>query len=377
VVLAAFASYASYASYALFAMLTVSAPAAAQERDSTVAVVQRLVNAGDRAGARQYADSVLGTAREGTERYAEALFARAFASSSAVEAERDYLRVVIEYGLSPRAEDATMMVAQLKLARSDRAGARRNFERLVREHPMGTQVAKAAFWAGRLAVEDGELVRGCQSLEVAKQRARSDDLEFTNQVDYYLQRCTASALAASAAPQPPSATPPPAKEPPPAATRDRPVPARPGTRTTPREAPPTPPRAARDSTAVVSAPRDTTVGAATPRDTSPPAPPAPPVTLRGADSIPPGAPPAAPPATPPAAPLKEYSVQVAAFPKRRDADALAQVLSQRGFTARVWGGAPPFRVRVGRYASREEAEAQRARLKAARINGMVVDAEPL
>lgn len=202
------------------AALLAAAPAGAQERDSTVAVVQRMVNAGDRAGARQFADSVLRLVREGTPAYAEALFARAFASSSAVEAERDYLRVAVEYALSSRAEDATMMVAQLKLARSDRSGARRNFERLVRDHPTGAQVAKAAFWAGRLAVEDGDLVRGCQSLGVAKERARSDDVEFANQVDYYFQRCTPSALAAanSAPSVPPPGTPSPTT-PPPAATR--------------------------------------------------------------------------------------------------------------------------------------------------------------
>lgn len=323
----------------LLAALLVGARAAAQGRDTTVAVVQRMVNAGDRVGARQYADSVLRTVREGSGAYAEALYARAFASSSAVEAERDYLRVAVEYALSPRAEEATMMVAQLKLARSDRTGARRNFERLVREHPMGAQVAKAAFWAGRLAVEDGDLVRGCQSLGVARERSRSDDVEFANQVEYYLQRCTPAALAAANAQ--------------PAATAAATPPATPPTR---------PP-----STPAATPPRDTSV-----HDTTPPVRTPPPANAPTADSTPPKE----LPATKPAAPLKEYSVQVAAFPKQRDADALAQVLSQRGFSARVWGSAAPFRVRVGRYATREEAVAQLARMKAARLNGIVVDAEP-
>jgi hypothetical protein len=373
----------------LLAALLVGARAAAQGRDTTVAAVQRMVNAGDRVGARQYADSVLRTVREGSGAYAEALYARAFASSSAVEAERDYLRVAVEYALSPRAEEATMMVAQLKLARSDRTGARRNFERLVREHPMGAQVAKAAFWAGRLAVEDGDLVRGCQSLGVARERSRSDDVEFANQVEYYLQRCTPAALAAAnaqpaatAAATPPATPPvtPPATEPPPAATRDRATTARPGTRPAPRPSPGTPPRGvARDtaapatppgtppSTPAATPPRDTSV-----RDTTPPVRTPLPPNAPTADSTPSKE----PPATKPAAPLKEYSVQVAAFPKQRDADALAQVLSQRGFSARVWGSAAPFRVRVGRYATREEAVAQLARMKAARLNGIVVDAEP-
>ena len=74
-------------------------------------------------------------------------------------------------------------------------------------------------------------------------------------------------------------------------------------------------------------------------------------------------------------PAKMYSVQVAAFPKQRDADALAEVLQQRGFEVRVWGTKAPFRVRVGRYATREEAEEARARMKASRVNGLVVEAE--
>ena len=65
---------------------------------------------------------------------------------------------------------------------------------------------------------------------------------------------------------------------------------------------------------------------------------------------------AAPKAASPPAPIKEFSVQVAAFPKVRDAVALAEVLQQRGFQVRVWGSKAPFRVREGRYSSRADAE---------------------
>ena len=318
----------------------------AQGGDSTVIRVQRLVNAGDRAGARRLADSVLVLATDGSPAYAEALFARAFASS-AVEAERDYLRVSFEYSLSARAEDATMMVAQLKLARSDRVGARRNFERLVREHPAGAQAAKAAFWAGRLALEDGDAAAGCPSLGRARSSVSRDDVELANQIDYYAQRCSASALA-GVLPQPAvaesTATPPPVatqatgKSPlrptPKAVIRD-PVPAR----------SPEPPRAPEPATQP-----------ATERATTPTA---------------------APKAASPPAPIKEFSVQVAAFPKVRDAVALAEVLQQRGFQVRVWGSKAPFRVREGRYSSRADAEAARTRMKASRVNGIVVEAEAM
>lgn len=297
----------------------------AQEPDSTLARVQRLVNAGNRPGARQLADSLLAASTEGTPAYGEALFARAFSSSSAAEAERDYLRVVVEYPLSPRAEDATMMVAQLKLARGDRAGARRNFERLVREHATGAQAGKAAFWAGRLAIEDGDLTSGCGLLVQARERVSGDDVEVANQIDYYAQRCTPSALVAAAA------------------------------------------RAREESTTVAAAARSArgaTRGAERQPATEQPAT----ERQRARDEAP-----AAEGAR--ATPGKEYSVQVAAFPKQRDAEALADVLRQRGYDVRVWGTQAPFRVRVGRYATREEATAAQGRMKASRLNGIVVEAE--
>lgn len=341
---------------ALLAQIALLAPlhlAQAQRPDSTVARVQRLVNAGDRAAARALADSILQRAAEGTPGYAEALYARAFASSSAVEAERDYLRVSVEYPFSPRAEDATMMVAQLKLARSDRVGARRNFERLVREHPDGALTAKAAFWAGRLAIEDGDLPRGCQSLATSRARVSSDDVELANQIDYYSQRCSANALAAAAHAE--STATAAANTAPPAATKGKgKTPAKPPARETkpsPRE---------RVAARVPEPPVERTVTppAELPVDTTTP-------VRAPVDSV----------LTPPK-PTKEWSVQVAAFPKQRDADALAEVLTQRGFPVRVWGTKAPFRVRVGRYATREEAEAAKGRMKASRVNGMVVEAEP-
>ena len=301
------------------ALLGVALPARAQERDSTMARVQRLVNAGDRPGARQLADSLVAAATEGSPEYGEALFARAFASSSAAEAERDYLRVSVEYPFSSHAEDATMMVAQLKLARGDRTGARRNFERLVREHPGGTQVAKAAFWAGRLALEDGDMAHGCPSLGRAREAAPAEDVELANQIDYYIQRCTANALAAEAARAETTATP-----------------ATPATTTT-------------TAAPAKSAPSAPSTPAAAKKDAVRPAP-------QGKAA-------------------REYSVQVAAFPKQRDAEALAEVLRQRGYAVRVWGDKAPFRVRVGRYPSRDEAEAARGRMKASRVNGIVVEAE--
>lgn len=376
-----------FAIVAVLGALAVLAPLGAQAQrtepatlsGAILARVQRMVNGGDRDGARAYADSMVQATPEGSEGYVEALYARAFASSSAVEAERDYLRVSVEYSLSPRAEDATMMVAQLKLARGDRTGARRNFERLVREHPEGSQAAKAAYWAGRLAIEDGDLPHGCQSLATSKARVSADDVELVNQIDYYRQRCSAGALAAAAPADTASpgaasaakggkdakatgakAKPKTAKER--AKERADSIRAEKARLAAERTA------RARDEKERIAAERAEKLRVQQEHADAARAEQAERVERErtAADSA----------AAAAAVPGKQFTVQVAAFPKVRDAEALKDVLQQRGYEARVWGAKAPFRVRVGRYATREEADAALARMKGSRLNGMVVEAEP-
>lgn len=73
---------------------------------------------------------------------------------------------------------------------------------------------------------------------------------------------------------------------------------------------------------------------------------------------------------------KQYSVQVAAFKTRRDATSLASRLTARGLEARVVGDRAPYRVRVGRYATHADAVAALTRMRASKVNGIVVEAEP-
>lgn len=269
----------------------LAAPLLAQGADPLFTRVQQLVNAGQREAARATADSALQVRTPGTNQYAEALYARAFATSDAASAERDYLRVSVEYPFSPRAEDALSMIAQFRQARGDRAGARAQYERLAREFPRSAQAARANYWAGRLALDDGDLQPGCSFLFVASERVTRDDVELRNQIEYLRRRCMM-----------------------------------PGALTPPAGDTATPP--ATDS-------------AARPRT---------PVT-------------------------QEYSVQVAAFARKRDAEALTTRLKARGFQVRVVGTSAPYRVRVGRYATRADAVAAQGRMRRARVNGIVVEAE--
>lgn len=271
-------------------------------RDSLVTRVQQLVNAGNRDGARALADSALLIRTPGTNAHAEALFARALATSDAAAAERDYARLAIEYPFSPRAEEATLMVAQFRQSRGDRAGARLQYERLATDFPASPMAARHSYWAGRLALDDGDLAKGCRYLGVAVDRVAPNDVELRNQVNYLRVRCET------------------------AGAEPAPTPVRPG-----------------DTAAV-----------------------APPVTP----------PPTAPPEVAPKS-QTEYSVQIAAYGRKRDADAAAARLKARGFQVRVVGTRAPYRVRVGRYATRADAVAAQGRMKRqSRVNGIVVEAEP-
>jgi cell division protein FtsN len=71
----------------------------------------------------------------------------------------------------------------------------------------------------------------------------------------------------------------------------------------------------------------------------------------------------------------EYSVQIAAYNVKSQAQAMAAKLKKNGYEARVSGTAAPFRVRIGHYATQAQATAVMRSLKAKQINGFVVKAE--
>jgi hypothetical protein len=271
--------------------LLVPAGAIHPQQASVFPRVQALVNSGNRTAARTLADSALAAAPGGSDAFADALFARAFATADAAAAERDYVRLTIEFPRSPRLEEALFLSGQFRMARQDNAGARRQFERIVLEFPMGPNAARAAFWAGRMALADGDLASGCASLSLASEREQSD-IELRNQIEYVRARCRTGVVVA------PDSTP-------------------------------------TDSVATSRTP--TTAG-------------------RVSEG--------------------EYSVQVAAFARRNDAVALSNRLLRRGFQVRVVGTRSPYRVRVGRYPTRELAVAAMGRMKRSNVTGIVVEAEP-
>lgn len=304
----------SLAVLAILGVLVLPGLAGAQSStsatDSLFLHAQRLVNEGDATAGRRLVDSLFTAAPPGSAQQAEALYWRAALAATAAEAERDYRRLTVEFPLSLRAEDALITLAQLEMTRREYPQALRHLERLVQEHPSSAAIPRAHFWMGRVHLEQGNLPRACASLASARSVAPRTNVELHNQIDFHSQRClgvdTAGIVASDAT----------------------------------VAAPAWPP---------AGAPAGSPPGAATPaRDSAVPPP------RRDAPAT--GTNPAAAGAT-------QYTVQVAALNTRAQADDLREKLRARGFDARVVGAGQLFRVRIGRYPTRQAAAAVAADLK--------------
>jgi cell division protein FtsN len=313
---------------------------------------QALVNDGNATAGRAIVDSLIGQARAGSPAYAEGLYWRAVLSPTAADAEMDYRRIIVDYPISPRVEDVLLRLAQLELARADYDAALAHLNRLTLEHPAGASRARAGYWTARVLFEKNDIPRACAANADALARTTENDTELRNQITYLNQRCAGVALTPQTTVQtaatdsttnrtvtaPPPPPPPPAPVAPPANTTKPPM----KLPSTPRDSKPS---VLRDD---MPAPKTTTVNTAAPPTTAAPS----------ASSSESG-----------------YSVQIAAYNVKSQADAMVAKLKKRGYEARVSGTVKPFRVRIGHYPTEAQANAVMRSLKAKQINGFVVKAE--
>lgn len=346
-------------------LVGVSVALQAQTTDTTIrapedSVIQRarqLVNEGRAADGRRLIDSLLKVAPEG-ERYAEALYWRAALATTASDAERDYRRLLIEAPLSARAEDALLQLAQLEQARGDRQEATEHLQRFMLTYARNPERPRVAIWLVRLLFEQVggpgagplQLTRACEALRSGRDEIPAENAELRNQLEFYAPRCTGE-VAVVTPPTPTDSQPAP---PPAVATRPAPKPARDSTRREPVAARPSVTKGA------------TKTAAKTPTKTSPaksPVTKAPTAKTSTAKT---------PPAkTPAKAPTEFFSVQIAAYDSAEPATRLMKLLVSRGIDARVDGKARPFRVRVGKYATRAQATKAAATLKSQGHGGFV------
>jgi TolA-binding protein len=278
--------------------------------DRAVARARAAVVNGDGADARALLDSLVTAAPSGSNDLAEALFWRATLAERVSDAERDWKRLVIDAPLAPRATDALLRLGELEMLRGHPADARTYFARVVREYPAGPAKARSQLWIAKSWVAQRDLPRACVALAEAAATGVPDG-ELRLQAEEMGRPC---------------------------ATVDRKLIAR---------------AQAETGNAAASA------ATATASTSSAPAPA--------------GSAAAAAPAVSSVPANARYSVQLAAFDTRPEAEARVRQLGARQIDARVDGERTPFRVRTGYFATRAEATAALARFKRAGFNGFVAE----
>ncbi len=351
---------------------------------------QALVSDGNGVEGRALIDSVIKATSPTARLYPEALFWRASLASNAAAAESDYKHIVVDYPLAPQAEDALLRLAQLELSRGDREGALIHLQRIPRDYPRSKSLARANYWIARVLFEKNDIPKACAANASALAQLGATEIELRNQIQYQGQRC----------PLPPVIVAEPARPPADATSGNAPVsttasstpssvvtappdvPAtEPAASSTPAKAPDTEKAAVADTviTTVSVTPKPVvpnermkppTEG----RDTKPsivdpdksPAISKPAVTKPAATTPVTKAPAVSPPGV--------WSVQVAAYKTKAEADKLTSSLTQRGYQARIDADGAWFRVRIGRYVTSKEAEEALIRIKAKQMTGFVVRA---
>src|SRR5204862_8141992 len=120
--------------------------------------------------------------------YADALYWRAALAATSIDAELDYKRVVVEFPLSEHAGDALFQLAQLEIARGDRAAATTHLDRFLLENPSSDDRGRAGLMLVRLAFDQNEPQHACGALRRALQGVPARVVEVHNQVAYFTQR---------------------------------------------------------------------------------------------------------------------------------------------------------------------------------------------
>ena len=371
----------------LFCVATLAtAQAPSRPADPIFVRAQTLVSDGNGVAGRALIDSVIAKTPTTSQLYPQALFWRATLASNAADAESDYKHIVVDYPLAPQAEDALLRLAQLELARGDRDGALNHLQRIPRDYPRSKSLARASYWTARVMFEKNDIPNACAANANALAQADVSEIELRNQIQYQGQRCPSAAAVATTTAAPASTTTPPAPITatiPPVSGTASTTPAKSTAATSPAPKPVIPasvnkPEAVDTVSATVKAPTPP------PKTVQPTAVPRPKPPTEANDSKPsivdPSKAPKAVANKPAAKPNTSasrgngYSVQVAAYTHKAEADKLASSLNKRGYSARVDGSVAPFRVRIGRYLTERDAEDALKKLKSKHMDGFVVRA---
>ncbi|MEA3244709.1 MAG: SPOR domain-containing protein [Gemmatimonadota bacterium] len=317
---------AAYAAGGFGLMVLAAGRLPGQASVTPSARIESLVQAGQDSVALAVADSVLADTDPSAAGYADALYWRGTLRRSP-DARLDLIRLTVDYPTHPRTADALYALARQDLASGDSDLALRRMDRIVRDF-MPTGVGpRAAADAGRLHLGKGRMEAACAAFDSALVHLPEDQVELRNRTAYDARPCErwkdaqADSIAAAAS----------------ATKQGKPADAK---------APSAGSRGAGRANATESPGGDSST----------------PGSGRGARA---GGP------SPPAA---RWTVQVAAYGTRSEADRLRARLVALGYEARV-ALESPYRVRVGRFAARQSAADVATKLKRQRFTAIVVEAE--
>jgi hypothetical protein len=161
----------------------------AAQTDSRLAEALRLAQSGQVDSGRAIVRRLLATLPATDSLYPEALLAAAKIAPDAQTVASNLNRIVVEYGASPWADDALLLLTQLYFAQRDPAQTVQAAERLNRDYPDSPLRPKADFFAARSYFDLKNEGRGCELIQQALAGA-GDDVEFKNQVSFYAARCS-------------------------------------------------------------------------------------------------------------------------------------------------------------------------------------------
>jgi len=170
------------------------------QTDSRLLDALRLAQNGQVDSARAVVRRLLATLPPQDSVYPQALLAAAKIAPDAPTVATNLNRIVLEYGASPWADDALLLLTQLYFAQRDPAQTIQAAERLRRDYPDSPLRYRVAFPAARAYFELKNEARGCELIQEALAGAgAAGEVEFTNQVSFYAARCTGATT-----PPPPS-----------------------------------------------------------------------------------------------------------------------------------------------------------------------------
>lgn len=283
---------------------------------SAIERARTLLDNGNGSAARNTMDSLVAALQPGTPEFAEVLHWRGAMAENLADAERDWRRLIVESPLNVRAGDALLRLAELEALRGKQESARQYADRLLLEHAESAGKPRAQLLVARSWFAENNSSNGCATLAAMPAAELIGEVKL--QLDELNTRCTPSGGANAGTTAGNSA----------------------GNSAT------------RNAASGNSATGNTTAGN-TARNTN--------IGTTAANTAAAGA---------------RFSVQLAAYARKADADDMVKRLAALNIDARVDGTENPFRVRTGYFRTRAEANTVLQSYIKRGLNGFIAELEP-